>query len=186
METLFQRKKSKRVMVKISSKCMHTLFVKCNVSYVKTNCKGNCCRNSKGILNVTVSPHESHYIKSLGGVVEEGKLQPKTGKQWCPFQKENGLCIIHKKAPIGCVVSPFNLNANNTIIIRYRNLCMKCHKEGTIAAYIVFEKSLIAMFGKRESNRICLHLDKGGGDIQAVMFRDVWEDLNYNRKARRT
>lgn len=185
METLFKKKRTNRVSVKISSKCMNTLFVRCDMSYVKSHCKGVCCRNSKGKLNVAISPRESHHIESLGGIIKEGKLQPKIEEQWCPFQKENGLCVIHKKAPIGCIVSPFNLNANNTVIIRYRNLCMSCHKEGTIAAYKVFENSLKAMFGKKEANRIYLHLDNNGGDMQAFMFKDVWEDLNYNRNIRR-
>ncbi len=186
METLFKKKRTNRISVKISAKCMNTLFVKCDAYYVRNHCKGICCRNSKGKLNVIISPRESHYIESLGGIIEGGKLQPKIDETWCPFQKQNGLCIIHKKSPIGCIVSPFNLNANNTVIIRYRNLCMNCHKEGTIAAYKVFENSLRVMFGKREANRICLYLDNNAGDLQANMFRDVWEDLTYNRNMRKT
>ncbi len=185
METLFKKKRTNRVTVKISAKYMNTLFRECNSVYVKTHCKGICCRNSKGKLNVTIAPREVRYIQSLGGIVKEGTLQPKTDQQWCPFQKQNGLCSTHKNPPIGCAVSPFNINANNTLIIRYRNLCMNCHKTGTIAAYKVFERSLRVMFGKRESNRIYLHLDNGGGDIMASMFKDVWEDLTYNRNIRK-
>jgi hypothetical protein len=61
---------------------------------------------------------------------------------------------------------------------------MKCHKEGTIPAYKVFRTSLEVMFGRKEARRICVHLDGGGGDIEAKMFGDVWEDLMLNRKTR--
>ena len=184
MEKLFDLKTPKRVRVKISSKSVRALFVDCNVDYIKENCKGICCFNSKGILNVAIAPREERHIKTLGVEVKQGQLQPKQGEKRCPFQRQNGLCKIHKKKPIGCAISPFNLTANGIVIIRFRNLCMNCHKNGTIPAYKVFRKSLEAMFGKKETKRICLHLDAGGNDMRADMFGDVWEDLMFNRKTR--
>ncbi len=184
METLFKLETPKRVQVTISSKSLRALFVNCDVDYIKENCKGICCFNSAGVLNVAIAPREERYFRSLGMEVKQGLLQPKQGEKRCPFQRKNGLCKIHKRKPVGCVVSPFNLSVNNVVIVRFRNLCMNCHKDGTIPAYKVFRKSLEAMFGKKETRRICLHLDTNGGDIRAGIFGDVWEDLTLNRKTR--
>ena len=185
MKTLFYSKVSNRVRVLVSSKWARVLFVPCSAGHVKHVCKGSCCFNSKGILNVTITPREEAYIEKLGGIVKNGFLQPRDGEKRCPFQHENGLCKIHKKKPIGCAISPFNLSGHNTVVIRYRYVCMNCHKDGTVPAYKVFRKSLDVMFGKKESRRICEHFDNGGGNIMAYMFGDVWEDLVFNRKARK-
>ena len=184
METLISLKTPKRMQVKISSKSMRALFVNCDVDYIKVNCKGVCCFNSKGILNVAIAPRENCYIESLGMEIKDNLLQPNQGEKRCPFQRKNGLCKIHKKKPIGCAISPFNLTANNVVIVRFRNLCMNCHKNGTIPAYKVFRKSLELMFGKKETKRVCNHLDNNGSDIMVGMFGDVWEDLIFNRKLR--
>lgn len=184
METLIVLKTPKRVPVKISSKSIRALFVDCDVNYIKENCKGSCCFNSKGILNVAIAPREERYFKLLGAVIKQGHLQPKQGEKRCPFQRQNGLCKTHREKPIGCAISPFNLTANNIVIVRFRNLCMNCHKNGTIPAYKVFRKSLELMFGKKETKRVCNHLDNNGSDIMVGMFGDVWEDLMFNRKIR--
>jgi Fe-S-cluster containining protein len=184
MENLFKLKTPKRVQVTISSKSLRALFVNCDVNYIKANCKGSCCFNSKGILNVAIVPREELYMKSLGMKIKQGYLQPKQSEKRCPFQRANGLCKIHKRKPIGCAISPFNLTVNSVVIVRYRNLCMNCHKNGTIYAYKVFRKSLEAMFGKKETRCICNHLDYGGNDIRVAMFGDIYEDLMLNRKIR--
>ena len=184
MEELFKVKTPKRVQVIVSSKSLRALFVNCDIEYIKKTCKGSCCFNSKGILNVAIAKREEKYIKSLGMKVKNGFLQPKQGEKRCPFQRENGLCKIHKKKPIGCAISPFNITVNNVVIVRYRNLCMNCHKNGMIPAYRVFRTSLEVMFGKKEQRRICDHLDNNGSDIAVGMFGDIWEDLMLNRKIR--
>ncbi|MEK0337679.1 MAG: YkgJ family cysteine cluster protein, partial [Nitrosopumilus sp.] len=125
--------------------------------------------------------HESHFKVTI----KNGLLQPNKDEKWCPFQKQNGLCRIYKKKPIGCTISPFNLTNKNTVIIRYRNLCMTCHKKGIFPAFKVFRKSLEIMFGKKETKRIYAHLNNGGGDIDAYMFSDIWEDLKYNINVRK-
>ena len=113
METLLNLKTPKRVQVTISSRAMRATFVNCDVDYIKENCKGSCCFNSKGILNVAIAKREELYIESLGMRVKDGLLQPKRGETRCPFQRQNGLCKIHKRKPIGCVISPFNLTVNS-------------------------------------------------------------------------
>lgn len=185
METFFKLKPPKRVRVTISSKSLRALFVNCDVDYIKEHCKGSCCFNSEGILNVAIAPREEKYIKSLGMNVKDGLLQPKQGEKRCPFQRANGLCKIHKRKPIGCAISPFNLSANGIVIVRYRNFCMNCHLNGTIPAYKVFRKSLEIMFGKIETKRICLHLDAKSKNIPVFMFGDVYEDLMFIRKIRK-
>lgn len=185
MKTLFTIKKSNKVRVRISSKCMKVLFVECDIAYIKSNCKGSCCFNSKKLLSVAVSPSEENNIKKQGGIIINGLLQPKKGEKKCPFQRENGLCKIHKKGqPIGCLISPFNLTKNNTVIVRYRNLCMKCHKEGTIPAYKVFRRSLDVMFGRKEAIRICNHLDSKNNDVWSFMKRSIYVVLCSNARIR--
>ena len=76
MKKLFNAKTPKRIKVKISVKGMRTLFVECDAHYVKEHCKGVCCRNSKGILNVAIAPRERLYIKTvLKATVKNGLLQ---------------------------------------------------------------------------------------------------------------
>lgn len=185
MKKLFLLEVPKRVHVCISSKSLNSLFVNCTAEYVNTVCKGSCCFNSKGILNVAIAPREEAYVKTLGGVVENGLLKPSQNEKRCPFQRENGLCKIHKRKPIGCAISPFNVTDHNVVMVRFRNLCMNCHMQGTVPAYKVFRKSLVIMFGKKETIRICEHLDNSDANLDSYMFGDVWEDLMLNRKTRR-
>ncbi len=118
MEELFKVKTPKRVQVTISSKSLRALFVNCDVDYIKENCKGSCCFNSKGILNVAIAKREELYMKSLGMKIKDGLLQPKQGETRCPFQRQNGLCKIHKRKPITFlfIVIPYSriLRLNNS------------------------------------------------------------------------
>jgi Fe-S-cluster containining protein len=186
VKKLFELKVPKRVRVRVSSKLLKTRFVDCNVQHVKDVCKGSCCFNSKSILNVTIAPREEAYIKKHGVEVKDGFLQPRQGEKRCPFQRENGLCKIHKTKPIGCAISPFNLNRYNIVVVRYRYLCMNCHINGTKPAYKVFRKSLDIMFGKKEAARICELVQNTDAILDAYMFGDVWQDLNFNSERRRT
>ncbi len=183
--TLCRIRKLNKTEVKISAKNMRQLFVDCDPFYIKNHCRGSCCTKSNNELSVAIAPNEEAHIEKLGGRVVRGLLQPREGKGGCPFQNDRGLCGVHSKGqPIGCAISPFHINFNNTIIIRFRYLCMNCHRKGTMPAYKVFRRSLDLMFDEEEAMWINNHLDAGGEDIWVWMKSDVLKIMQGNRKTR--
>jgi len=132
---------------------------------------------------ITVHPSEVAAIAALGGVVVDGLLQPKAGCRKCPFKTGDNLCGIHftGSKPFGCIASPFTLNANDTMIVRNRYRLLKCYNDGRkIPAYKSFRASLDLIFGQAEAERICRHLDAGGGDITAKVSERNYAMLKEN------
>lgn len=171
--------------VKISAACARQLFTQCGPKCIELNgCKGNCCDapgRPSGCL-ITINPREQERIEGLGGVVEEGLLQPRAGERGCPFKKD-GLCSIHEIGkPFGCTASPFTLNRAGTLIIRNRYRMLPCYRgpgeKGP--AYVVFRASLDIIFGHEEAERICDHLAAGGGDLMARIDPDIRAELIEN------
>ena len=110
-----------------------------------------------------------------------GLLQPDPETGLCPFKRSDGLCGLHGTPEkfLGCVVSPFTLNAAGTVIIRNRYTKMACHGAGE-PAYRVFRPSLVAMFGEHETARITALLDDGAdGMIDAAMSVETLDALRY-------
>jgi hypothetical protein len=191
MKTLLKIKKSDTTLVKISSKCMRLLFINCDPKYIVNNCHGKCCQiggsetGKQGIM-IRVEPEDIGRIRALGGIIKNGLLQPDK-RGLCPFKKDNGLCKIHSKGQItGCIISPFKLSKNNVVIVRHRYISMKCHRIGKTPAYKVFRRSLITMFGNKETNRICHWLDKGHGDLYAYMKTNIFNVIKHNEGVKRS
>ena len=173
METLFGRDlfgdTDKRV--KVSAKMCRLLFV-CNPDYIATICHGRCCNPASGKRLVAITTDETPRIINLGARVDGGFLLPDPATGLCPFKTPEGLCGVHATdQPFGCKMSPFKLNTTGTLIIRHRYCSMRCHRDGTVAAYLVFRRSLEALFGSGETERIVTHLDGGGGNLIAEMPR---------------
>ena len=182
MNTLLKPKKSDFVRVKISAKFMRLKFVDCNASYIVHNCKGSCCQKGDGTTMIAIAKQEVKRIRELGGIVHKGILKGSP----CMFKNPHGLCTIHKTGqPLGCGISPFALNKNNTLIIRHRYLTMKCHKEGTIPAYKVFRRSLDIIFGEQSASYICRLLDDNRGDFRTKMKKDIYKIMKDNESTRR-
>ena len=174
-----------KVKVKVSAKSLMLDFVPCSPGFINNVCKGKCCdapSRTDGCL-VTIHHDETNNIENRGGVIVDGLLKPLRGKKGCPFKKSN-LCSLHetKDKPFGCIASPFTLNKNNTLIVRNRYKMLPCYKatEGKLPAYEAHNASLNLIFGKDESKKIVSHLNKGLGDIEAMMPLSSYNKLVEN------
>lgn len=169
--------------VKISAASMRQPFHGCEPTYIAKVCHASCCDSSAsptGTL-ITIHPVEERTIRRLGGRVKRGLLQPRRGERRCPFKTETSLCELHgtETKPFGCIVSPFTLNANDTLVIRNRYRLLRCYKDNrdglAPSAYLAFAESLVLLFGRRKANEIARYLDDGGGDLSVDM-----SELMYN------
>jgi DNA modification methylase len=136
---------------------------------------------------ISILPSEELKIKAAGGRVASGLLQsdPKTKK--CPFKTPQDLCGIHftEYKPFGCIASPFTLNKSDTLIVRNRYKMLKCYKDGArLPAYKAFRASLDLIFGAAEAERVCGHLERGGGDIYAEMPDANRDKLLHNDRTK--
>ncbi len=171
--------------IKISAKMARLEFIQCGPDCIAAGCKGNCCdapSRPAGCM-ITINPDEQERIEQLGGVVENGLLQPKPGTKGCPF-KSDGLCGLHASGekPWGCVASPFTLNKSGTLIVRNRYRLLPCFKNDgpKSPAYVAFRSSLEIIFGADETARICDHLAGGGGDLIAYASEAVYARIMQN------
>lgn len=173
---------SSTVPVRVSAAMMRLPFEGCSEDYIKTVCHGRCC-HIKSLPVGTIIHLEQDQIKPLefrGVVVKKGVMQ--TVDRKCVFHDKDGFCKIHftPDKPRSCIQSPFILTKKDTLIVRnrYRMLC--CFKAPpAIPAYKAFRAALDLLFGKEEASRICQHLDKSGGDIEAAMISDRYV---FNKK----
>lgn len=171
--------------VKISAKMARLLFNGCDPDYIRNVCHASCCESSTASTGtmITIHPSEQAAIEAIGGVVRDGLLQPKPGCKKCPFKQPDNLCGIHFSGnkPFGCIASPFTLNASGTLIVRNRYKLLKCYNDGRKQpAYKAFRASLDLIFGTTEAQRICNHLDNGGGDLYATMSDKNHQMLTEN------
>lgn len=173
------------VTVKLSAKSANQLFNGCDPDYIKNVCHASCCQSSTSETGtmITIHPSEIPIIEARGGIIKAGLLQPRVGEKRCPFKTDDELCGLHftPDKPFGCIASPFTLNNNNTLIVRNRYRMLRCYNDGKrIPAYKAFRASLDLIFGKEEAQRICEHLEAGGGDITAEMSRHHYLMLKDN------
>lgn len=173
--------------VKISYKYLKQLFVPCDVLYIKNECRASCCESSlKDRIVVSILNSEKKYIESLGGVVSDGMLEVVNGK--CPFKNNIDSCSLHeKKKPFGCVVSPFNLNKNNILIVRNRYRMFRCYRDCSIKKVFVYEahrKSLELLFGEVGFLQIKAKMEFGK-DFYMSMDDVVYERLIENEKCKK-
>lgn len=162
--------------VKISGACITKRF-NCTKEYIRNVCHGKCCTGSNKVL-ISLLPNEELFEQRIGNRVKEHKLQPNSETKKCPHLKRCGFCSIHftKHKPFGCIVSPFTINKNNTIVIRYRYMVMKCCGSGE-PSYKTFRKSLVTLFGEEKTDKITEYYENGNTDD---MFIDI-DDAIVNR-----
>ncbi len=168
------------VEIKISNKWLKKRF-NCNEEFIKNECKGRCCEGGKKIV-VTLLPEEEIRFKENGHNVVDGKLEP--NKKICPFKKESGLCNIHNAKPFGCVISPFTVNKNKTLIVRHRYVHMKCFGDGELA-YKTFNSSLVRLFGEEKTKNIVEKLESSEKDFVIDMDDEIFDKLIYLDKLKR-
>ncbi len=170
--------------IKISSASLRQLFHPCDLDFIKNECNATCCEQSTGDTLITVHPLERGNFEDweLNG----NFLESVNGK--CLY-KDNNLCGLHgtDKKPFGCIVSPFTLNSNNTLIVRNRYRLFKCYKvtEGKIPVYEAHRHSLVRLFGEEKTTEIINHLDNGGGDITVKMDYKTHKILRDNDRIKK-
>ena len=162
-------------------------FVPCSEEFINNICHGSCCESHTGKRKtmITIHPTEVENIKLLGGQVKQGMLDH--GGNKCPF-KENDLCTLHgtDNKPFGCVVSPFTLNKNGTLIVRNRYRMLKCFrtKDGKIPAYIAHRYSLKAILGEEETVRVINTMISTKKDVEANMPDNKYRIIRENDEAK--
>jgi hypothetical protein len=138
---------------------------------------------------VTIHPTEERQIEARGGVVRNGLLEPRPGSRGCPFKTAEGLCRLHgtPDKPLGCIVSPFTLNRNGTLVVRNRYKLLPCYRGNgpKEPAYRVFRSSLLAILDPERVAQIEQHLDAGGGDLIVPMRREIFRRLVENDAIKR-
>ncbi len=136
-------------------------------------------------MRVYIADAELKAIREKGGVAIDNFLLPTSRDGLCPFKDVHHLCTLHNTPhkPLGCIVSPFALNKNDTLIIRNRYKFLKCYdQEVGEPAYRTFRKSLIALFGIIEVNKLTTHLDNNGNDVTLPMDDHIYSVLKQREK----
>ena len=162
----------------------------CNPDFITNVCHGRCCDGGGQTTLISLLPEEEGYQRDLGVTVENSKICANEQTKKCPHKKDNGLCGLHitGEKPFGCIVSPFKVNSNNTLILRHRYILMPCHKfakeksigqEGVDYAYNIFKEGLIKIFGVENTESIIKRLEAGEDDIVYQMDKGIYDKLNY-------
>lgn len=165
--------------IKVSYKWLNHKFL-CSSEYIVNHCKGRCCFGTKKLM-ISILPEEEPILKGLQVAIiikNGGFLYPQKGNK-CPFQQKDSLCFLHNLnlKPFGCIISPFTINKNNTLIIRHRYSKLKCHGEGQ-RSYIVFKPSLIKLFGNSGYQYI-LEKMKENKDFYIDINDDILNKVKY-------
>lgn len=163
--------------IKISKSWLTKKFP-CSEGYILNTCKGRCCQGSGDKILVSLLPEEEKTQKEMGYDIEGGKLKP--FNNFCPHKNLNGLCRLHNtpQKPFGCILSPFTINKNNTLVIRYRYSRLKCFNKG-IEAYKVFRNSLVQLFGENQTTEIIEKIEKDDNNIYAEIKEDTLQKVFY-------
>ena len=168
--------------IKVSTKSMRLLFEGCSIEYILTECYGRCCESKNGI-GVVILPREEEAITRAGGMINDNLLQP-NNKGICPFKRDY-LCSLHNKdiKPLACILSPFAINSNNTLIIKNRNKLFRCFRDKRVAtrpAYLAYKTTLVRLFGAVGTERLIKHLDSNRiEDIYMHVSADNYKDLLF-------
>lgn len=174
--------------LKISAKSARLLFNGCQLEYMRDVCHGRCCDapTDPNGCKVIVTPAEAVSYKYEYRVkTVDNMLVGVNGK--CPFKMDDHLCMIHNFGkPLGCTMSPFTVNSNDTIVIKNRNKLMRCYKAApAIPAYKAYFNSLVAIVGLSNAIDIRNHLDKGGGDMTVEIQNLKYDIIKFVTEGRR-
>lgn len=176
--------------IKISVASMKLMFHPCDVDFIRNVCHAHCCdstQNNNKML-VTISASEQHKLNKYDVKVVDNLLQPKDNHTGCPF-KTNYLCDLHSSSdkPVGCILSPFALNKNKTLIIRNRYKNFKCFKaKGSVEVYKAFPKSLEMIFGRTLLDDIIIRLNGSEDNFEVEISPLIYELLIENENLKKT
>ena len=177
------------VKIKVSIRSARLPFHSCGEKFILEVCHGCCVSANKESAWVYVGDSEIKRIESLGGAINNNLMVGIPGeknKSQCPFLDEStGFCAYHDdRQPLGCRVSPFRISNLGVLLIRKRNLALKCFKDKTwqggvkLPAYLGHSRALIALFGKVEYARLKAYIE---GHVLTDDFLDTpfYLDLSY-------
>ena len=172
-------------LVKVNLLALQQQFHECTPDFIRDVCQARCCRSSTdptGIA-VVVTASEAIKLRELGAEVdsETGRVAPVCRR--CPFQSsENHLCQLHntQAKPKGCIISPFTINNNDTLIVRNRYRLLPCFKaEGSKPVYKAHSKSLIEMFGEENARFL---FSKAEEAKERSLFLEIEDSLALSLK----
>lgn len=141
------------VPVRVNIAAMRQPFHPCTPNFIASTCQARCCRSTTdptGIA-VVVTTAEAVRLRHRGADVDHtsGRIAPVARR--CPFQgQQDHLCSLHgtDDKPAGCVISPFTVNANGTLIVRNRYRRLPCFKaDGAVPVVAAHRASLIRLIG---------------------------------------
>ena len=186
LNNLFEPKTKTYITIRISHKWLLKRFAKCDVDFITNVCHGRCCHGNGSKVLVSVLPKEETPFKDSDISFVNGKISA-VGK--CPFQNQNGLCDLHftEHKFFGCIISPFKINNNDTLILRHRYISLPCslafHKDlkDTDYVYKVFSASLIKLFGEDGYAEICEKMNDGNvtEDFYMKLNLDLYNNLKF-------
>lgn len=166
--------------VRVSQKWLVHKF-RCDVDYITGVCHGRCCEGTGRVL-ISLLPSEEAWQNANGFKTSGGLLSPDVESHKCPHKTTEGLCRLHgtPNKPFGCIVSPFNLNKEDTLIIRHRYSQLKCHNaDNSEPAFKTFKDSLILLFGRQEYNRLTRSIRAGNTTAIFWMPIENYRKLKY-------
>lgn len=154
-------KESEFVKIRINLAALQQKFHPCTLDFIRDTCQARCCRSTvdpSGIA-VVVRPQEIIPLEALGAKIDHETGRIEAVNRRCPFQREdNHCCSLHgtPEKPAGCIISPFTVNKNNSLIVRNRYRMFPCFKaEGAIPVYLAHRGSLERLFGAKATEYLC-------------------------------
>lgn len=150
--------------IRVNIDAMRQPFHPCDPNFIRDVCHAKCCRSTTdptGIA-VVVTTAEAVRLRRRGAVVDDatGRVQPVD--RHCPFEdQETHLCTIHAdgEEPLGCVISPFTVNATGALIVRNRYRLLPCFKaQGSMPVAMAHRRSLVTLFGEEHTALIIRHV----------------------------
>lgn len=161
--------------VRVNVDAMRQPFHPCDPDFIRDVCQARCCRSTtdpSGIA-VVVTTAEAVALRRRGATVDDttGRIAPVARR--CPFQgQQDHLCSLHgtDDKPAGCIISPFTVNANGTLIVRNRYRMLPCFKApAAIPVAHAHRTSLERLFGAYHAARICDAVDDPDYTGRALM-----------------
>ncbi len=181
--------------IRINIRAMQQRFHPCTPDFIANTCHASCCRSStdpSGIA-VVVTIEEAPRLRARGAAVDPETLRLQPINKRCPFQHpESHLCGLHGSPdkPRGCIISPFTINPNGTLIVRNRYRLLPCFKApGSLPVYEAHYGSLVQMFGPSEAETIraaCANPALRNSSITAEMPDALASALLYKNRASRS
>jgi len=172
------------IYIKVSGKSAYLKFRECGPTCIANGCTAKCCDAPTTPLGIKVSILDDdniHMILDDNNVtVIDGYMQPRSGERLCPFKSDEHLCLLHDTIykPFGCIVSPFFLNRNSTLVVRNRYKLLPCYdKTGGERAYRVFSSSLKAIFTEDVYKHVVDRLDLSNTSFMAPIRRVIYDRL---------